>query len=204
VTWLRTITDVASPLLQAASITVTAIFAILGLQAWRRQIIGQRRIQVAEETLVATYKVKAAMSYIRSSMSFSGEGGSRPRDEHEAEGAARVRDTYFVPVERMQKTSGDFAEFEKMRLLCQVHFESDAAKPFDVILRARHQVAVAARMLVDTAGEQGVRGDFGQQLKGEIWEGYGSGGNPEGDPITRSVAEAVAQIEAICRPYLKP
>jgi hypothetical protein len=57
VTWLRTITDVASPLLQAASITVTAIFAILGLQAWRRQIIGQRRIQVAEETLVATYKV---------------------------------------------------------------------------------------------------------------------------------------------------
>jgi hypothetical protein len=44
--------EVASKLLPAVAIAVTAVFAILGLNAWRRQMVGKRKFEVAEEGLV--------------------------------------------------------------------------------------------------------------------------------------------------------
>jgi hypothetical protein len=197
------VVKIIATLLQALAILVTAIFASRGLQAWRAQLVGKRKFEIAEEALLAAYKVRNAMSYIRSPGAFGGEGGTRPRSEPESEGIARAKDTYFVPLERMQKTSDDFARLEKMRLLCQVHFGSESAKPFDAILRARHTVAVAARMLINTAGEQGVGGKLREQWQGQIWESYGSGGDSADDAIVKSVIAAVEQIEAMCRPHLK-
>jgi hypothetical protein len=103
----------APPVLQAASVAVTAVFAVIGLRAWRRQLLGRRKIEIAEGTLLAAYKIKEAMAYIRNPGAFVG-GSTRPRQADEPEGLASLRDSYFVPLERMQKTSGDFDEFEKM------------------------------------------------------------------------------------------
>lgn len=35
-------------ILQTASIVLTALFAIAGLEAWRRQLLGKRRMEVAD------------------------------------------------------------------------------------------------------------------------------------------------------------
>jgi hypothetical protein len=208
----------APQILQAISIAVTAVFAIIGLNAWRRQIIGKRRLEVAEEALLAAYKVRDAMSYIRSSGSFGGEGRTRPRAEGEKEnGLARAKDTYFVPLERIHRTSDDFAAFQKARLLCVVHFGADAGEPFDAIIGARNSVSIAAGMLVGMVGGFGAERQqpFMEVLKARIWEGYaaaaaagataaGAGGDiARDDAIANSVAEAVARIEALCRPHLK-
>jgi hypothetical protein len=48
-TWLK----VAATVLQAISVAVAAFFAILGLNAWRRQLIGKRKVEIAEEALLA-------------------------------------------------------------------------------------------------------------------------------------------------------
>jgi len=198
------VVKIVAAALQALAILVTAIFATRGLHAWRGQLVGKRKFEIAEETLLAAYKVKNAMSYVRNPGAFSGEGGTRPRSDAEsADDLARAKDVYFVPLERMQKTSGDFAEFEKQRLLCQVHFGADAIRPFDAILGARHTVAVAARMLISTAGDRLVQPGFREQLKGQIWESYSSEGDVSKDSITKSVVDAVTEIEAMCRPYLK-
>ena len=55
---LEEIVKVGAPALQAASIAVTAYFASRGLNAWRQQLAGKRRFELAEEILVATYKVQ--------------------------------------------------------------------------------------------------------------------------------------------------
>jgi hypothetical protein len=192
---------IAPPLIQAISVAVTAVFAILSLNAWKRQMIGKRRIEVAEEALLAVYKAKSAMGFIRNSMSFGGEGAGRPRGNSETEAIAQAKDTYFVQLKRIQDTSGDFAELEKMRLLCQVHF-GRRPKPFDAIPKARHTVAVSSRLLVDLAGETGEQA-FRERLKADVWEGYGSNGKAEEDAIVKSVAAAVADVEGICRRHLK-
>lgn len=197
---------VAPPVIQSVSIAVTAVFAILGLRAWRQQLIGRRKIEVAEGTLLATYKVKEAMAYIRNPGAFVG-GSTRPRQADESEGLASLRDSYFVPLERMQKTSGDFAEFEKMQLLCQVYFGAEAGQPFERVKRARHAVWVAATMLIRTAGEYGMDSDSNRKLvdkwRSQIWEGSGADGQ-QSDELTDTVSGAVAAIETLCRAHLKP
>lgn len=158
-----TLFTVAPPVLQAVSVAATAVFAILGLRAWRRQLIGRRKIEIAEGTLLAAYKVKEAVAYIRNPGALVG-ASTRQRQPDEPEGLARLRDTYFVPLERMQKTSGDFAEFEKMQLLCQVYFGPAAGDPFERVKKARHTVWVAATMLLQTAGEHGMDRDSNRKL----------------------------------------
>lgn len=199
----KSVLELAPPLLQAVSVAVTAVFAILGLRAWRQQLIGKRRIEVAEQGLLAAYKVKNAMTYIRSPLSFAAEGVDRTRAAHEEDDVAKAKDTYFVPLKRIQDTSDDFAEFEKARLLCQVYFGDESVAPFDEILQARKKVAIAARMLVDFVGEHGVDRGLYSKLQGDIWEGYSSNGDAANDAITKSVAGAVAAIEGLCRPHLR-
>lgn len=195
-------------ILQAVSIFATAVFAIIGLNAWRRQLIGKRRIEVAEEALLAVYKTKDAMSYIRSPGAFADEGRTRARTEHEKEDdLARTKDTFFVPLERMHKVREDFAALQKVRLLCVVYFGVETGEPFDAILRARRSVSVAAGMLLEMVGKLGAQTqqsqEFMEQMKREIWEGYGTSGDIEKDSIFKSVTEAARKIEALCRPHLK-
>jgi len=181
----------APPVLQAVSVAVTAVFAVIGLRAWRRQLLGRRKIEVAEGTLLAAYKIKESMSYIRGPGLVG--GSTRPRQPDESEGLASLRDSYFLPLERMQKMSGDFAEFEKMQLLCQVYFGPEAGEPFE---RARHTVWVAATMLIRTAGEHGMNRKLVDKWCGQIW-------GLDEDELTDAVSGAGADIEAMCRPHLK-
>lgn len=200
-----TLLKVAPPVIQALSIAVTAVFAVISLRAWRRQLLGRRTIEIAEGALLATYKIREAMAHIRNSGSFAG-GSTRPRQPVESEGLASLRDSYFVPLERMQKTSDDFAEFEKMQLLCQVYFGPEAGAPFERVKKARHAVWVAASMLIRTAGDPGMDRDSNRKLvdkwRSQIWEGSGADGS-QSDELTDAVSGAVAAIEAMCRPHLK-
>lgn len=200
---------VIPPILQAISVAVTAVFAVLGLRAWRQQLIGKRKIEIAEQALLAIYKVKNALSYIRNPGSMGGEGQSRPGRNDEPEDLARQRDTYFTPLERIQKSNDDFAELEKVQLLCQVFFGHTAARPFKDLVKARHSVRVAATMLLQSIKDQ-ERGRLDPKLwerwSAIIWEGYGPVGDGEGereDEISRSVNAAVAEIETLCRQHLK-
>jgi hypothetical protein len=71
----------APQILQAISISVTAGFAIVGLNAWRRQLIGRRKFEAAEQILLASYKLQHALPGVRNPIVFSEEGTSRPRPD---------------------------------------------------------------------------------------------------------------------------
>lgn len=192
---------IAAPTLQALSIAVTAVFAIIGLNAWRRQLVGKRRIETAEETLLAAYKVRDAFTYFRSpGRPFAGEGSTRPgRGENESEGLASIKDSYFVPIERLQdaRIVEAFAQLSKAALLSETYFGTATAKPFQDILQARNRVVVAAQMLLRTAGDESVNPKLRERWEAEIWAG-----KPEEDEIAATVEKSIYEIEAMCRPLL--
>jgi hypothetical protein len=195
---LDEIIKVAAPTLQALSIAATAIFAVLGLSAWRRQLVGKRRLEIAEEILVATYRIQGDLAHVRNPLVYGDEGQSRPRLAQEMDRAAPVKDNYFVPLERMKKLDDDFAHFQKARLLAQAYFGPEAAQPFDAIMRVYRDVAVAAHMLVTTAGES--RRDVGLETV-SAWETTIWQISPD-DKFVQAVSHAVTEIEALCRPAL--
>ncbi len=185
-----------APVIQTIAIGVTAYFASRGLHAWREQLIGKRKLEVAEETLIATYKVRDALDHIRNPGSL-GEGKTRKRDPSEPDNLGRLRDTYFVPLERIQATSDDFAQFQKARLLCEVYFGPEAGKPFGEVMKVRWKIVVSARMLIDTVGHERVDPKLHERWEADIWAGAG-----DPDPLAESVDSAVREIEILCRPNL--
>jgi hypothetical protein len=190
----------APPIVQAISIAVTAYFAVKSLRAWRQQLVGKRRFEIAEETIVAAYRVREALEWIRSPASWSGEATDRTKEAGETEAVAQMRDTYFVPLKRIKETSEDFSQLGKTKLLARIHFGEPAEVAIQELIRIRHQVSVAARMLVDHVGDR--NGDldnkFWEKLRWEIWAT-----DDENDQLTPKISLTVKKIEEICTPYLK-
>ncbi|WP_230372302.1 hypothetical protein [Vibrio cholerae] len=63
---------------------ISACWAIVsGVGAWKREFIGKRRIELAEETLATFFEIKDAIAFIRSPFASVGEGESRVVGERE-------------------------------------------------------------------------------------------------------------------------
>jgi len=50
--------DQVAPLVQAGMVLVTGVVAIRGLSAWRQQMIGKRKAELAEQVLVGFYAAR--------------------------------------------------------------------------------------------------------------------------------------------------
>jgi hypothetical protein len=192
------ILQIVATVLQAAAIVVTAFFASRSLHAWRGQLVGKRKFEIAEEILVSAYRLQGRLGHIRNPIAFGGEGKLRPRPEGPEAATAR-KDMYFVPLARLQEINEDFAQMSKARLLARVYFGADATAPFDAIAGVYNEIAVAARMLVNTAEDdrRAVSLELLQSWEATIWDT--SGGT---DALAQRVQKAVSEIETFCRPAL--
>lgn len=188
---------IGSTIIQVVAVAVTGYFASRGLNTWRHQLLGKRRLEVAEEMLLAAYKAQSTLLHVRNPMTF-GEGKSRPRDKDERPAQGDLKDMYFAPLARMQKLDDDFAQWSKVRFLADAYFGQDAAAPLDTIRRAYATVAIAGRMLLEMVGDVAPNDPSKKQWEAEIWNTQ----QPD-DPITTSVAAAVRQVELVCRPHLR-
>jgi hypothetical protein len=191
--------DVAN-LLQALAVTVAAIAAIYGINAWRRQLIGGKRAEVAEKALVAFYEARDVLQEARSPASFGNEGKTRPRQEGETEAQAGRLDALYAPAERLISQREFFMTLNASRYRFAAYFGSETAAPFLAVLRLRNRVLLAVRMLVTTDLARAPP-DLVQQIR--RWERDIWLVGDERDEITREIEQAVEQIETVCRPVLE-
>jgi hypothetical protein len=182
---------ITAPALQALAILVTAIFASLGLNTWRRQLVGKRRFEVGEDLLIKAHKAKMNFGHVRNPVGFSGEGdvlGGR-------EGSRAL--------ERIQRLSGDLAELTTARILAEIHIGPKAAERIAEILDAFHEVGWAATMLVMRA-ETVIPEDKSEREKEldkrRAWR-LTIYGDPR-DELAKRVDAAVAALERDCRRFL--
>jgi hypothetical protein len=130
-----------APVVQAVSIAVTAVFAVISLRAWRAQLVGKRRFEVAEHVITAVYEVQEAVSYLRRSYYMSDDARDRPRpDEEESELEAQKRDICFIIEKRFNEMADKFVALQKARLLCKVHFGSEAVDNIKEFFDARNLI----------------------------------------------------------------
>ena len=75
---------------QSASVILACLFAIYGIDAWRREFVGKRRMELAEEVLALFYQARDIIQSIRSPGGYVGEGQSRKQapDERPEDKAA--------------------------------------------------------------------------------------------------------------------
>lgn len=63
-------------ILQSISMILACWAVIAGIDAWRREFVGKRRIELAEETLEAFYALRDAIAFIRNPFSSTQEGST--------------------------------------------------------------------------------------------------------------------------------
>lgn len=108
---------------------LAACWAIIaGIDAWKREFIGKRRIELAEQLLAKFFEVKDAVAYIRNPFSNSEEGKSRQRSGSELADEAELLDRGYVVVERYTKKESVFAEFNALKYRCMAGFPSHEAE----------------------------------------------------------------------------
>jgi hypothetical protein len=190
----------AAVILQAVAIIVTAGFAIAGLHSWRRQTLGKRRVEVAEETLVLAHKVRNAISFVRLPVQGPDEGRGRPMRKDQP-GFEKVRDSYYVPIERLRSYDDDFAKLERQRLLCETYFAPGAAEPLRALTDIRLRILSAARDLLALPTDRPLTDE--QISNVGRWEAIIWDFGDQADQIAASTDEAVKRIEEFCRPYLR-
>ena len=187
-----------STVLQTFAVVVTAAVAIWGINQWRRQQVGKRRLEIAEETLSAFYEVQGVIGYARAPFGYAEEGTERPRIAGETESLARTRDSYYRSAHRLCEHEDLFAKLRTLRLLCKVHFGEKSDAPFGEMSKVRHEIAVAVRMLIATAGDKEVERKLKREWQETIW----SLAPDDHDKIAKRAENAVRQAERICRAYL--
>ena len=192
----------AVDILQGVSVIVAALVALYGVTAWRREYVGKKQLELAEEVLALFYEARDAVAFIRSPVGYVGEGSSRQAAPNETPEEKSINDNAYVVFERYGKRQELFNKLHAMRYRYLARFGKDSAKPFNDLDAIVREILASGRTLALYWKEQGVRQwtsqeEFRRHLdamtkqEAVFWDM-----GPDKDKITPRIDAAVAGIEA--------
>ena len=133
--------------LEGASIIIASWAVIYGVSAWRREFIGRRRIELAEDTLVLFYDARDAIRQIRFPVKFTKEGQTRERGADESPELTQLLDNSYVTIERFNKHQKLFSKIQAASHRFTAQFGKDQIQPFIKIQKATIDIITASKIL---------------------------------------------------------
>lgn len=185
-----------------------AFVAWRGINAWRSELIGTRRIKIAEKALELFYKARAEMDWIRSSGAFSYELDKIERLAEESEELYNQRRGVAVTIQRYRGSEA-FGKIGALRYRFMAVFGAQAEEPFRLMQRVVAQVIATAQGLMrvqrevyrSTSSGVEVPEHFTRQLVELDQRLYGGGAT---DEISDTLNSAISGLESICKPIIDP
>lgn len=184
----------------AATAIVGVLIARSGLNAWRAEMLGKRRIELAEEVLADFYRAKDVFDQVRSPVIWEGEGAKRRRSDWESDDDFEALNSYAAIADRFNENTDFFAQFLSRRYRFWAVFGGQAKEPFDEIFKIRGDILLAMRMLLMVQRQKGDETISDERRK---WLATIGRGLPDEDPIPGRIAAATEAIERICRPAIE-
>jgi len=181
---------------------ITACLAIYAVSAWRRDFLGRRRIELAEEVLSLFYKARDVILAIRSPGSFGEETQDRKPEPGENDDQRRARDLSFLFGHRYNQHIDLFSKIQATRYQFMARFGTGSVQPFNDIHAVIVQLLVAARTLysltqfLQTGLTTQSTLDGVAKCKADLF------GVVEPDPIRVKVDKIISDIEAITLPII--
>ena len=196
-----------SEFLKDLSIIVAACTAIYGIGSWRREYVGKKQAELAEEVLCLFYEARDAVQHIRNPFSHGNEGSDRKADESETPEQKEAYDRAYVLIERFNTHIELFNKMHSVRYRFMAQFGADAGDPFEDFRRILNEIQVSAQALASawaekyrhfrTEKQETDHSKFIRKQENIFWEGL-----PEEDTIKPKVENCIDDIEKICRPII--
>jgi hypothetical protein len=144
-------------ILQAISVILACWAVIAGIDAWKREFVGKRKIEIAEQTLAKFFEVKDAIRFIRNPFARIDEGKSRKRSSGESEDESDALDQGYVAIERLQTKEGAFADFNALKYRFMASFGPENESIFGEVFKIVNSIRAATRTLARHYWNQGNR-----------------------------------------------
>lgn len=192
---------------QSASVILASLFAIYGIDAWRREFVGKRRIELAEEVLALFYQARDIIGSIRSSFGYVGEGETRKPGPNEKPEHKEALDSAYVLIERYNRHTEVFSRIHALRYRFMAQFGTDASTPFDDLNRVINELILSAqrKARLSTVPEWSLQSEAAMEKHHqeflEIDRVYYDGSKD--DPIAPRVKKIVDDIERTCRSIIE-
>jgi len=198
-TWIELAKSFPS-IVTAITTVVGVTIAARGLNTWRAETLGKRKVELAEEVLADFYQARDIINAARSPGSFGYEGETRKKEGWETEEDTRSLNAYFATAERLNAKSDFFAQLHARRYRFIARFGKKAAQPYDDLHKVYVEIIVAVRMLLSTyrSRAEGTLPSGFRKWQETIW-----GGMAEDDLIPKKLDQIVSAIEATCGPVLQ-
>jgi hypothetical protein len=194
--------DEIVPLVQAVVVLITGYVAVRGLNAWREQVVGKRKAELAELVLVSFYAARDAFQWVRTGVFMEGEGEARQPGGGEAEQVRKMRNTYSIPLERLAHERELFAKLRAQRYAFRAYFGEKASQPFEALFKAYATIQATASTLIQVSHFDQMQPSVAE-ARDAMLNTLGWGRRERPDDMDKSIDAAVSEIEALCKPILE-
>jgi len=188
--------------LKHVSVLIGIWVAISGIHAWRREHVGKRQVELAEDTLALFYEAENAIRHMRSPFGFGHEYEDIEQAERETDEQFEARKKASVIFHRYSQHQAVFSKLHASRYRFMAQIDKDKAQPFEDIRKITNEIISSARMLAQLWAREHFRTEDQQQKHWDrigkheaiFWEGL-----EEDDPINPRLEEAIGEMEGTCR-----
>ncbi|MFH1719032.1 MAG: hypothetical protein ABIF19_16890 [Planctomycetota bacterium] len=186
---------------------VSACWAIIsGVGAWKREFMGKRKIELAEETLTSFFEIKDAISFIRNHWSSGSEGSTRKRADYETEAESQLLDRGYIVFERYESKKEMFVRFNTLKYKFMAVFGTETESIFIDTNKTLNSIFVSANMLSTHYWQRQGRvkmeaAEFQKHLdemhrhEGIFWDRYN-----DDDEIRNQLAATQKELERVTTP----
>lgn len=181
-----------------------AFFGFRTFERWKREMIEERRIEVAFETLALAYEAKYIFDHIRSPLSTSVEWADMPTRPGETAGDRSRRGAFYAAFKRIEQNKEFFERVWKLQPRCMAVFGRGVEGAFMKLHKARRRIEVAAEMLADpTLNDVDVEADRALvlQMRRDLWA-LGQKNDQEDGSIGALLREFEQELERIAQPIV--
>jgi hypothetical protein len=183
-------------------VLITGYVAVRSLTAWRRQMVGKRKAEIAEQALVSFYAARDIFKWVRTSSFQAGEGETRKPDEAEPDQVRQMRNVYFIPIERLAHERELFAKLRAQRYEFTAYFGKRNITPFETIFRIYNSIFTNATLLIRMAQYDAAHQSV-MTSRAELLNRLGWGTAARPDETDEEIEAAVSKIEELCKPILE-
>jgi hypothetical protein len=158
-------------------------------------------MELAEDVLADIYEARAVFQWVRSPAAFGYESEERPGRDEDPEALRRHRDTFYVPLKRLNDHAEFFAKARARRYRVIAAFGAGAEKSYDLMHEISVNISVSASSLMrlnpTDPNDAAVRRQ--EKLEADVWDGY-----DDENRLGKKVSEMVAIAEERFRKEIDP
>jgi len=129
------------------SILLGIFVAIYGIDSWRREHTGKRKIELAEDVLALFYEASDAIRHMRHPASYSSETEDVEKSPNETASQYQARKNASIVFSRYNTHKELFNKLHAMRYRFMAQIGKEEAKPFDELREIVNEITLAARIL---------------------------------------------------------